>query len=137
MLLVTAVAPVPRHPQEEAAEHQASVWVVFVIWGNEVTPSCTWKYLKNQIGCVAETVVLVVCHDCCLVVESDSTSELLWSFLSLVQSLVQCELSTNPKGCAFNLLGTSSTPLQQVAAAFFQKGLALRSVKKSLGMKLQ
>ena len=94
MLPVTA-APAPGHPQEGGAEHQAPAWVVLVGWENEVTPSCTWKCLKSQVDWVAETVVLLVYHHRCLVVEGNSTAQLLGTFFSLVRSLVQCGFSTN------------------------------------------
>lgn len=80
MLPVTA-ATAPGHPQEGGAGPQAPAWVVLVGWGNEVTPSCTWKYLKSQVDWVVETFVLLVhCHHH-LVVEGNSTAQLLWTFL--------------------------------------------------------
>jgi len=64
-------------------------------WGSEVTPSRAWKCLKSQVGCVAETFVqLVRCHRC-LVVDGDSTAQLLWNLFSLVRSLVQHRFSAD------------------------------------------
>lgn len=88
----TSVLPVTAAP---ALGHQAPVRVVPVGWGSEVTPACTWKYLESKVDSVVEAFVLLVHRHHHLVVEGNSTAQLLWAFFSCVWSLVQHGFSTN------------------------------------------